>query len=63
MKSRASSFLKSPCSSRLQKQGVMPRLRRLATKKNTNHTRESASQRRVSDIESILEKVTDSKDH
>lgn len=63
MKSKASSFSKNPCSSRLQEQGVMPQLRGLATKKNTNLTRESASLRRVSNIDSISEDVTNLRDH
>ena len=61
MKSKASSFLKNPCSSRLQEQGVTRRLRGPATKKNTNLTRGSASLKRVSNMDSISENVADSK--
>ena len=63
MKSKASSFLKNPCNSRLQEQGVTPRSRGPAMKKNLNLTRGSALPRKVRNINSFSEKITDSTDH
>lgn len=62
MKSKASSFLKNPCNSRLQEQGVTLQSRDPAMKKNLNLTRGSASPRRVSNTNSVSENVTDSMD-
>lgn len=62
MKSKASSFLKNPCNSRLQEQGVTLQSRDPAMKKNLNLTRGSVSPRRVSNTNSVSGNVTDSMD-